>query len=91
MARKLGKDVDLTVCKTYVGIRRGKQFAMIRPTTSTRPDLGLILDGVKPTGRLAKAGSIGNDRMTHRIEVASPKDIDGEVSDCLRSAYDRAG
>ena len=90
MARKLGKDVDLTVCKTYVGIRRGKQFTMIRPTTRNRVDLGLILD-LKPAGRLVKAGSIGNDRMTHRIEIASPRDIDGEVSDWLRTAYDRAG
>ena len=89
-AKKLGKDVELTVCKTYVGIRRARQFAMLRPSTKTRVDLGLTLPGVTPAGRLAKAGSIGNDRMTHRIEITSKKDIDAEVKDWLRRAYEAA-
>jgi hypothetical protein len=62
----LGEDVDLTVCKTYVGIRRGKQFAMVKPWKS-RVDLGLVLKGVKPAGRLGVAGPIGSERMTHRV------------------------
>jgi hypothetical protein len=90
LARKLGKDVDLTVCKTYVGVRRGRQFAMIKPTTRTRVDIGLVLPKVKPEGRLMKAGSIGNDRMTHRIEITSKKEIDGEVKRWLQAAYDGA-
>ena len=28
-AKKLGKDVSLTVCKTYVGIRTERQFALV--------------------------------------------------------------
>ena len=87
-ARKLGPDVELTVCKTYVGIRRGRQFGMIRPTTRTRVDLGLVLPGAKAAGRLQNAGSIGNDRMTHRIEIASRKDIDAEVRRWLLAALD---
>lgn len=88
-ARKLGTDVSLTVCKTYVGIRRGRQFAMIKPTNRARVDLGLALPDVKPFGRLLKAGSIGNQRMTHRVEIASKKGIDGEVKRWLREAYRR--
>ena len=87
-ARKLGPEVELTVCKTYVGIRRGRQFGMIRPTTRTRVDLGLVLPGAKAAGRLQNAGSIGNDRMTHRIEIASRKDIDAELKKWLRAAFD---
>src|SRR3954447_8444946 len=30
-AAQLGEDVEMTVCKTYVGIRRKRQFAMIKP------------------------------------------------------------
>jgi predicted transport protein len=89
-ARKLGNEVDLTVCKTYVGIRRGRQFAMIKPATRTRVDLGLALPEAKPAGRLLKAGSMGNERMTHRIEIASKKEIDAEVRRWLRAAYERA-
>lgn len=90
-ARKLGKDVDLTVCKTYVGIRRGRQFAIVKPTTRTRVDVGLVLPNAKANGRLRNAGSIGNDRMTHRIEIASKKDIDAELNRWLKAAYDAAG
>jgi predicted transport protein len=86
-AKRLGKDVELTVCKTYVGIRRRKQFAMVKPGKS-RVDLGLVLKGVKPVGRLGTAGPIGNDRMTHRVQISSKKEIDGEVKAWLRQAYE---
>jgi hypothetical protein len=89
-AQMLGDDVVLTVCKTYVGMRRKRQFAMIKPATRPCVLLGLALPEVKPAGRLANAGSIGNDRMTHRIEIGAPKEIDGEVKRWLRAAYDRA-
>jgi hypothetical protein len=89
-ARKIAPDVELTVCKTYVGIRSSRrQFAMIKPTTKTRVDLGLALPDVAPAGRLAKAGSIGNDRMTHRLEITRAKDVDGEVKRWLKAAYER--
>lgn len=88
-AKKLGKDVDLTVCKTYVGIRRGKQFAMVKPW-KTRVDLGLVLRGVQPAGRLGPAGPIGSERMTHRIAISTKKEIDGELKAWLRRAYEAA-
>lgn len=91
IARKIGSEVELTVCKTYVGIRRRKQFAMLKPTTKTRVDVGLVLPRVKAEGRLSPAGSIGNDRMTHRIEITTAKEIDGEVKRWLKAAYDLAG
>ena len=87
-AHKLGGDVDLTVCKTYVGIRRNRQFAIIKPATRGRVNLGLALPGTKAGGRLLNAGSIGNDPMTHRIEIASKKDIDVDVTRWLKAAYD---
>jgi predicted transport protein len=89
-AKRLGKDVRLTVCKTYVGMSRARQFAMIRPSTKSRVDVGLVLHGIAPAGRLAQAGSIGNDRMTHRIEITTKKEIDGELKEWLRRAYDAA-
>ncbi len=89
-ARKLGKDVRLTVCKTYVGMSRARQFGMIRPSTKTRVDLGLVLKDAAPSARLVKAGTIGNDRMTHRIGVETKKDVDAELKDWLRKAYEAA-
>src|SRR4051812_31666840 len=78
-ARKLGKDVTLTVCKTYVGMRRARMFALVKPATKSRVDLGLALPGVAAAGRLGKATrSIGNERITHAIGIASAKEIDAE-------------
>jgi|ERR1041385_6696010 predicted transport protein len=90
--RKLGKDVQLTVCKTYVGMRRARMFALVKPSTKSRVDLGLALDGVNPSGRLAKApSSIGNDRITHVIGIASKREIDAEVRRWLKAAWEAAG
>jgi hypothetical protein len=91
-ASGLGKDVSLTVCKTYAGLRRKRMFALIKPATRTRVDLGLALPGVKPSGRLSKASSsIGNERMTHAIGIEAKKDIDTEVMRWLKAAWESSG
>jgi hypothetical protein len=89
LARKLGKDVVLTPCRTYVGLRRKRQFAIVKPTTKTRVDLGLILPDEKSQGRLEAARKSGNDRITHIIKIDSVKDIDAEVKRWLAEAYAR--
>jgi len=77
----------LTVGKTHVGIRRRRQFGVINPSPRTRVDLGLALPGVKTGGRLLNAGSIGNDRMAHRIEIASKINIDDKGIRWLKAAF----
>ena len=75
--------------KTYVSLRRSKQFGLIQPSTATRLDLGLNLKGVAPKGRLEAAGS-WNAMCTHRIKLATAADIDAEVKTWLKQAYDVA-
>ena len=87
LARKLGKDVVVTPCKTYVALRRNRQFAIVKPTTKTRVDLGLTLDAVTPAGRLEAAGKVGSDRISHVIKIESTKSIDAEVKRWLKQAY----
>jgi hypothetical protein len=89
LARKLGKDVIVTPCKTYVALRRKRQFAIVKPTTKTRVDLGLTLADVQPVGRLEAAGKIGSDRISHHIKIESVKSIDAEVKRWLKEAYTR--
>ena len=90
--RKLGKDVTLTVCKTYVGMRRSRMFALVKPTTKICVDLGLTLPGVPAAGRLGKASSsIGNERITHAIGIGAKKEIDAEVLRWLKAAWEAAG
>jgi uncharacterized protein DUF5655 len=89
-AKKLGKDVVERPCKTYVPLHRSKTFAVVKPER-TRVDIGFCLDkSVKSAGRLTVAKHLGSDRVTHKIELSSPKDIDSEVVRWLKAAYEQA-
>jgi hypothetical protein len=88
-ARAFGKAVEVSPKKAYVSLRAGKQFAILQPT-ATRIDIGLVLPGVKPAGRLEAAGSF-NAMMTHRVRVGSPAEVDEELVGWLRRAFDAAG
>lgn len=72
--------------KGYVSFRRTKQFGLAQPSTKDRLDLGLILKGVPPEGRLEAAGS-WNGMVTHRVRIGSSNEIDGEVEAWLRQAW----
>lgn len=85
-AAALGPDVSLAPKKTYVSLRRSKQFGLVQPSTRTRVDLGLNLKGAAPAGRLELAGSF-NAMVSHRIRLAAPGDVDAEVERWLTEAY----
>ena len=88
--KKFGKDVEVSPKKAYVSLRRARQFAIVQPSTSTRVDVGLILPKTEPKGRLEASGSF-NAMMTHRIRIAKPTEVDKELLNWLRAAYDLAG
>ncbi|HEY0347982.1 MAG TPA: DUF5655 domain-containing protein [Pyrinomonadaceae bacterium] len=87
----MGKDTKACPCQTIVPLYRNHVFAQIKPTTQTRIDFGLALGDMKKTPkRLIDTGGFAKkDRITHRFEIASLKDIDDEVKRWLRTAYDR--
>jgi hypothetical protein len=85
-----GSDVEVAPKKTYVSLRRAKQFALVQPTTKTRIDVGINLKGVAPTARLEASGSF-NAMVSHRVRVESAADVDRELVGWLRQAYDAAG
>lgn len=84
-----GRDVELAPKKAYVSLRRSKQFGLIQPSTATRVDVGINLKGTAPTERLEASGSF-NAMVSHRVRVASAKDVDRELVGWLRQAYDQA-
>lgn len=86
--QSLGTDVELSPKKTYVSVRRNKQFALIQPSTATRLDLGLNLKQTEPVGKLEASGSF-NAMCSHRIRLGSVADIDAEVKHWLAEAYSR--
>lgn len=89
LGRSLGKDVKVCPCQTMVPLYRKHVFAQIKPTTRTRIDLGLALKDTKVPKRLIDTGGFEKkDRITHRIEITSPKDIDAEVKKWIKIAYE---
>jgi len=85
-----GGDVEIAPKNAYVSLRRKKQFAILLPATKTRFEIGINLKGQEPKGKL-EAISIPNAMCSHRINLAEIKDIDEEVIDWLKAAYDNAG
>src|SRR5215472_297672 len=75
-------------CVSLVSPRR--TFAAIQPTTKSRVDLGLRLDGVEPAGRLQAAKNIGSGSINVRIALTGPGDLDDEALGWLRRAYDQS-
>ena len=87
---KIGQDVKACPCQTIVPLYRNHVFAQIKPTTQTRIDFGLALGNMKTPKRLIDTGGYAKkDRITHRFEITSLKDIDAEVKRWLKVAYDR--
>jgi len=84
--RAFGRDVELSPKKAYVSLRRSKQFGLIQPSTATRLDVGLNLNGVPAKGRLEASGSF-NSMCTHRVRLESMKDLDAELVGWLKKAY----
>lgn len=89
-AKALGADVEISPKKSYVSLRRKKQFALVQPSTKTRVDLGLNLKGVDPTERLEASGSF-NSMCSHRVRLEKTKDVDRSVKAWLKTAYEAAG
>jgi hypothetical protein len=64
-----------------------RTFAVLKPTTRSRVDLGLRLDTIKQSeGRLRPARDIG--QATVRIALSTPGEVDDEVRNWLTMAYD---
>jgi Domain of unknown function (DUF5655)/Domain of unknown function (DUF4287) len=85
----LGDDIEQAPKKGYLSLRRRKQFAMLQ-SGAKWVNVGLILPGVEPSGRLESAAK-WNALFTHRVRVASAAEIDDEIRAWLRDAYLAAG
>ncbi|MEQ8765933.1 MAG: DUF4287 domain-containing protein [Planctomycetota bacterium] len=86
--KKFGSDVEISPKKSYVSLRRKKQFGLIQPSTKTRVDVGLNLGDAATTDRLEASGSF-NQMVSHRVRLESKKDVDAELIAWLKQAYQR--
>jgi len=91
LGRSLGDDVKVCPGKTIVPLYRQHVFAQIKPTTNSRVDFGFALthyNGKLPKRLIDTGGLAKEDRITHRIELTATAQIDAEVKQWLKTAYD---
>lgn len=86
---KFGPDVEIAPKKTYVSLRRKKQFAIVQAATKTQVDLGLNLKGVEPTDRL-EGGVVFSGMCTHKVRLFEANEVDEQVIEWLKQAYELA-
>ena len=86
---KFGNDITITPKKDSVSLIRKRQFALIKPATKTRIDLGLKIKDKDSDGRLEDSGPFGA-MCTHRVRLESTNDVDSELTRWLQEAYDQS-
>ncbi len=87
--KEFGEDVEISPKKAYVSLRRNKQFGLIQPSTNSRVDVGIVLKGFDPQGRLEASGSF-NSMCSHRIRITNQTDVDAGLMGWLKMAYETA-
>lgn len=75
--------------KTYVSLRRKKQFAMVGPATNTRIDVGINDKSLKPTPRLIAMPT--GSMCPYKVSVTNVAEVDEELLKLLKQSYDAAG
>ncbi len=83
-----GNDIEIAPKNTYVSLRRKKQFATLGPATKTRFEVGINLKGQEPKGKLEALKA--NAMCSHKINISHIGDIDKEVMDWIKTAYENA-
>jgi predicted transport protein len=85
-----GDDIEFAPKNSYVSVRRKKQFAMLIPATKTRYEIGLNLKGQEPEGIL-EIDTKTNGMCSHKIHLNELEDINHEIMDWLKKAYENGG
>jgi len=85
-----GEDVEVAPKKSSVSLRRKRQFCLIQPSTKTRVDLGLKFTNRPIEGRLEASGPFGA-MCTHSVQLTEIDQVDDELIQLIREAYNEAG
>jgi predicted transport protein len=87
--QKFDGDFNIDPKKTYVSLKRKKQFITLNPASKTRFEIGFNLKGVEPKGKLEAEKP--NGICSHKINLSDIKEIDKEVIEWIKMAFENAG
>jgi hypothetical protein len=82
-------EFEIAPKKGYLSLRRKKQFAMLGPATNTRVEVGINIKDLPSHGQLIEmpAGSMCN----YKVKLTDPSEVNDELIEWIKQAYDRAG
>lgn len=83
--RTFGSDIELAPKKTYVSLRRRRQFALVGPQGG-QLEVCLNLPGAQPDDRLKPTTGMA----THKVRMSDETELDDQPIGWLREAYERA-
>jgi predicted transport protein len=86
--QKFNGEFEIAPKKTYVSLKRKKQFVILNPASKTRFEIGFNLKGVEAKGKLLEEKP--NGICSHKINLSDVKEIDKEVIQWVRMAFDKA-
>lgn len=86
---KFGGDIEVAPKNTSVSLRRKKQFALLKPATKTRFEIGFNVKGIENDGVLEYVKS-KNSMCSHIIKITSKDGVNDEVLNWINRAYEDA-
>ena len=81
-------EFEIAPKKTYLSLRRKKQFAMVGPATKDQIEIGLNAKALPPNPRLKALAAGGMCQYT--VRIASAAEVDQALLGWIRAAYDAA-
>lgn len=81
-------DFDVSAKQTYVSLRREKRFATVGPVRETHVEVGLDVEGLAAGDRLRRDG-LGGSRYS--VRISDPEEVDDELLEWMRRAFESAG
>ena len=88
---QLGPDVRVRPRMVYAQFDRGgDEFLIAEPTSHRRLEVGLHNPGLPVTPRFRPADEFGSRRITHRISLRGPDELEEELRARIREAYELA-
>ena len=85
--KKLG-DFEISPKKTYLSLRRKKQFAMVGPGTKGRLEIGINMKDVPATERLIEMPAGG--MCQYKVWLTDQSEVNDELLNWINTAYESA-
>ncbi len=82
-------DFEISPKKAYVSLRRKKQFVTLNPASKSRFEIGFNLKGIEAKGKLEAEKPMA--MCSHKINLSDIAEINKEVIDWIKLAYEQAG